>query len=203
MKTRSPQRFIVRSRLPENLIEAKVGKGQLLSERTSFTGASSSQSDPDLRDGESLRSGTPRLRRPIYEPLLRPLALGAQGSSPGKSFPVAGIGGGGESLVRRLEAHPEAVGRLAEQRTWMLQGKKRAPGISVRRPLGCITKKRGRGRPATGRDPTTSIRMSEELRARLDQWAGRQPDKPTRAEAMRRLIEMSLGRAGWRKEVKI
>ncbi len=48
------------------------------------------------------------------------------------------------------------------------------------------------GRPATGQDPVTAIRLSSELRTALDQWAARQPDKPSRSEAIRRLVELGL-----------
>ena len=48
------------------------------------------------------------------------------------------------------------------------------------------------GRPATGRDPVTAIRLSEEFRAAVDKWAARQDDKPPRSEAIRRLVELGL-----------
>jgi hypothetical protein len=53
-----------------------------------------------------------------------------------------------------------------------------------------ITKKRGR--PATGQDPVTAIRLSAELRNTVDAWAARQTDKPSRSEAIRRLVELGL-----------
>jgi hypothetical protein len=49
-----------------------------------------------------------------------------------------------------------------------------------------------RGRPATGRDPVTAIRLSEDLRAAIDAWARKQDDKPGRSEAIRRLVERAL-----------
>jgi hypothetical protein len=49
-----------------------------------------------------------------------------------------------------------------------------------------------RGRPATGQDPVTAIRLSLELRVAIDGWAARQEDKPARSEAIRRLIEQAL-----------
>jgi hypothetical protein len=49
-----------------------------------------------------------------------------------------------------------------------------------------------RGRPATGQDPVTAIRLSPELRARIDTWAARQDDEPPRSVAIRRLIERGL-----------
>jgi hypothetical protein len=48
------------------------------------------------------------------------------------------------------------------------------------------------GRPATGRDPVTAIRLSEEFRAAVDKWAAKQDDKPPRSEAIRRLVESGL-----------
>jgi hypothetical protein len=48
------------------------------------------------------------------------------------------------------------------------------------------------GRPATGQDPVTAIRLSPEMRETVDAWAARQPDKPSRSEAIRRLVEMAL-----------
>jgi hypothetical protein len=58
--------------------------------------------------------------------------------------------------------------------------------------IGVVPKKRGR--PATGRDPVTAIRLSMELRAAIDSWAARQEDKPPRFEAIRRLVEQALTR---------
>jgi hypothetical protein len=54
-----------------------------------------------------------------------------------------------------------------------------------------------RGRPATGQDPVTAIRLAPELRSAVDAWAKKQDDNPSRSEAIRRLIDMSLrGRKG-------
>jgi len=49
-----------------------------------------------------------------------------------------------------------------------------------------------RGRPATGQDPVTAIRLSPELRNNVDAWAAKQTDKPSRSEAIRRLVELGL-----------
>jgi len=54
------------------------------------------------------------------------------------------------------------------------------------------TTKKKRGRPATGRDPVTAIRLSQKLRASVDRWARQQPDKPSRSEAIRRLLEYAI-----------
>ncbi len=56
-----------------------------------------------------------------------------------------------------------------------------------------VVPKKGRGRPATGRDPVTAIRLAEGLREKLETWAAQQPDKPGRSEAIRRLVELGLG----------
>jgi hypothetical protein len=48
------------------------------------------------------------------------------------------------------------------------------------------------GRPATGQDPVTAIRLSPQLRESVDAWAARQSDAPGRSEAIRRLVELGL-----------
>ena len=55
-----------------------------------------------------------------------------------------------------------------------------------------VVPKKGRGRPATGRDPVTAIRLSADLRVTVDKWAGKQEDTPGRSEAIRRLVELGL-----------
>src|SRR3954463_2920352 len=52
--------------------------------------------------------------------------------------------------------------------------------------------KKKRGRPATGRDPVTAIRLPEDLRVRVEAWATTERDTPSRSEAVRRLIEHGL-----------
>jgi hypothetical protein len=54
-----------------------------------------------------------------------------------------------------------------------------------------VTQKR-RGRPATGQDPHVSLRLPVETIAAADAWAAQQPDKPTRSEALRRLIDLGM-----------
>ena len=54
-----------------------------------------------------------------------------------------------------------------------------------------VVRKRA-GRPATGQDPVTAIRLSKELRGTVDDWAGKQDDTPSRSEAIRRLVELGL-----------
>jgi hypothetical protein len=54
--------------------------------------------------------------------------------------------------------------------------------------------KRPRGRPRTGRDPPVTVRLPKELETAIAAWIDLQPDpKPSRSEAIRRLIERGLG----------
>ena len=53
-------------------------------------------------------------------------------------------------------------------------------------------KKKGRGRPATGITPMTGVRLSDDTVRKIEMWARKQPDTPTRAEAIRRLVELGL-----------
>jgi hypothetical protein len=48
------------------------------------------------------------------------------------------------------------------------------------------------GRPATGQDRVTAIRLSADLRANVDAWASAEDDRPGRSEAIRRLVELGL-----------
>ena len=56
--------------------------------------------------------------------------------------------------------------------------------------IGAVKKRPGR--PATGRDPVTAIRLSEAMRRDLDTWRRKQDDLPSRSEAIRRLVEKGL-----------
>jgi hypothetical protein len=47
-----------------------------------------------------------------------------------------------------------------------------------------------RGHRTSGRYALTSISVSSELRERVDAWAAKQSDKPTRPEAILRLVEL-------------
>jgi hypothetical protein len=54
-------------------------------------------------------------------------------------------------------------------------------------------KKRSRGRPRTGRDPAIGVRIPAGVAAEIAAWIERQPEpKPSRSEAIRRLIEQGL-----------
>jgi hypothetical protein len=63
---------------------------------------------------------------------------------------------------------------------------------NMAKSISVLPKKRGR--PATGRDPVTAIRLSSELRAAIDAWARKQDEKPSRSEAIRALIKAGLAR---------
>ena len=49
-----------------------------------------------------------------------------------------------------------------------------------------------RGRPATGKDPARTFRLSDQLIESVDAWASNQQDQPSRSEAIRRLVEIGL-----------
>ena len=47
-----------------------------------------------------------------------------------------------------------------------------------------------RGRPATGRDPVSAVRLSPELTAAVDKWG--EDHDATRSEAIRRILTEAL-----------
>jgi hypothetical protein len=49
-----------------------------------------------------------------------------------------------------------------------------------------------RGRPGTGKHPMLAFRAPPAFTAEVEAWAKRQPDSPSRSEALRRLVEMAL-----------
>jgi hypothetical protein len=51
------------------------------------------------------------------------------------------------------------------------------------------------GRPPTGHDPQFAFRIPLQTIADIETWAAQQPDKPSRSEALRRLIDIGLGKA--------
>jgi hypothetical protein len=53
-----------------------------------------------------------------------------------------------------------------------------------------------RGRPATGRDPVSAVRLPAALSKAIDAWSAKQEDRPARSEAIRRLVAFALDR--WR-----
>jgi hypothetical protein len=51
-----------------------------------------------------------------------------------------------------------------------------------------VTKKLGRPKSA----PTSVVRLPDAVLEAADKWASKQPDQPTRPEAIRRLVELGL-----------
>lgn len=47
--------------------------------------------------------------------------------------------------------------------------------------------------PAPGKGTLIGLRLEPEMLARVDRWAARQKDGPSRLEAIRRLLELGLG----------
>jgi len=54
--------------------------------------------------------------------------------------------------------------------------------------------KKQAGRPRTGMKPMIGFRSSAAFTKRIDAWAKKQEDNPTRGEAIRRLITYALDR---------
>jgi hypothetical protein len=62
--------------------------------------------------------------------------------------------------------------------------------INMGKPIKVHQKKRGR--PATGRDPAVTIRLSQNALDAVEEWAARQEDNPARSPAIARLVELGL-----------
>jgi hypothetical protein len=52
--------------------------------------------------------------------------------------------------------------------------------------------KKSRGRPKTGIGPLIGVRLYPDMQAQLDAWIAKQGDKPSRPEAIRRLLAKAL-----------
>ena len=61
----------------------------------------------------------------------------------------------------------------------------------------------GSGRPATGKDPVRTMRLSDQFLASVDAWAAGQEDAPGRSEAIRRLVEIGLSKSEPPKQPKV
>jgi hypothetical protein len=59
-----------------------------------------------------------------------------------------------------------------------------------------VLAKKKRGPPATGKGVQVVVRMQPTPLSSLDDWAAKQEDRPTRAEAIRRLVELGLKAKG-------
>ena len=75
------------------------------------------------------------------------------------------------------------------------------PAINVMTPIG---KGRNMGRPP-GRiqHRPFQMRVSDEFLKSVDKWRRDQPDRPSRAKAIRRLVEQSLGNASDKRQMDI
>ena len=58
-----------------------------------------------------------------------------------------------------------------------------------------VLKKRGRP-PGRRYGETIPMRLSPALKDKVEAWADKQPDAPSRSEALRRLVEMALAANG-------
>ncbi len=54
-----------------------------------------------------------------------------------------------------------------------------------------VNEKKGRGRPATGQDPVSAVRLPADLTDEIDLWASKY-GALSRSEAIRRLVELGL-----------
>ena len=55
-----------------------------------------------------------------------------------------------------------------------------------------MSTKKKRGRPATGVGTPVHVRFHDDLLNKLDNFRRREPDLPSRSEAIRRLVERAL-----------
>jgi hypothetical protein len=62
-----------------------------------------------------------------------------------------------------------------------------------------VGQKRGRGRLATGQVPRVTLRMTDESREAVEEWAANQEDEPKLSEAIRRLVDIGLAAAAKRR----
>jgi hypothetical protein len=59
-----------------------------------------------------------------------------------------------------------------------------------------VLAKKKRGPAPTGKGTQVVVRLQPDPLAALDAWVAKQKDKPTRAEAIRRLVEIGLKAKG-------
>src|SRR4051794_37953207 len=92
-----------------------------------------------------------------------------------------------------LGRHPELVSgssrmRVVPVENWILKQVQDDGGGSI-----VDLENRPRGRPRTGESPMKGVRIPIELEAKIAAWIDGQPGpKPSRSEAIRRLIERGL-----------
>src|SRR5215210_5987255 len=62
--------------------------------------------------------------------------------------------------------------------------------LFMKKPINDNQKRRGR--PATGTAPLVGVRMTPDFQKNIKAWSKAQADKPSLAEAIRRLVELGL-----------
>jgi hypothetical protein len=67
-------------------------------------------------------------------------------------------------------------------------------------PKSISVVRKKRGRPPTGQDPVTAVRLSPVLKSQIEGWAKQQPDNPSRSEAIRRLVKLALAAKATRRQ---
>jgi hypothetical protein len=65
----------------------------------------------------------------------------------------------------------------------------------MKKSISVNKKSRGRPKKKGGVYPVSAVRLPPDLGDAVDQWAKSQADAPTRSEAIRRLVEIGLGKA--------
>jgi metal-responsive CopG/Arc/MetJ family transcriptional regulator len=59
-------------------------------------------------------------------------------------------------------------------------------------PRSISVRQEKRGRPATGKTPTITLRIPDHLSDQIEAWSRKQRVVPKRSEAIRRLVEIGL-----------
>jgi hypothetical protein len=100
-------------------------------------------------------------------------------------------------LVNRASRSAGYVSRGSAPAHRTGRGRTRAPRPANRSTVNMKLSRRNvlrkkPGRPSTGQDPVTAIRLSPDLRAAIDEWRRHEPDLPARSEAIRRLVVIGL-----------
>lgn len=62
----------------------------------------------------------------------------------------------------------------------------------MKKSISVNKKSRGRPKKKGGVYPVTAVRLSPTVGAEVDKWAANEADRPTRSEAIRRLVELGL-----------
>jgi hypothetical protein len=105
---------------------------------------------------------------------------------------VSFASGSGMAMAGKFAASRFAIDRRTFPGSRLKQNQIRPPkgGRFVKKAIS--EPKKSRGRPATGHDPSATARFPKKTLAQIVAWAARQKDHPSRAEAIRRLVELGL-----------